>query len=457
MTNGQDAPPAALSLPPALLGRPEFARACEARDFATLFALVKRYGISQVKLAGALDMTTSRVGEIIHGKRQITSIDVIERISDRLRIPGRLLGLAARSWEPATTPAPSQGPSDGHGLADLVTVLGYEDQEITPDTALRMAHLWLVTEPPQVTETAAGRRVGAGLLHRVQARVDHLRRMDDFIGGGDLHQVVTHELDATAELVRRGSYPHDIGARLLVATGELCQLAGWVLDDAGQHDQAARHYIAGMHAAQAGGDTPLAANLLSTLSYQVANVGNAKDAVILARSALRGVESSGTPLVRALFWDRVAWAHARSGDLPGTLRALGEADEAYDQRGQGDEPEWVYWLDRAELDVMAGRCFVELNQPTRAEPLLSASIARYDHAHAREAALYRSWLAETYVKAGEIEQASAEATRVLDLTDGVNSNRTAERLTLLRRELRPYRTVPAVKDFEERYQLVRAS
>jgi plasmid maintenance system antidote protein VapI/tetratricopeptide (TPR) repeat protein len=441
-----------LVLPAALRGRAEFVAACRARDFAVVFGLVRRYGISQVRLAGALDMTASRVGEVIHGKRQVTSMEVVERISDRLRIPGPLLGLAPRPWEPTTTPGPNQGPTGGHGLTDLAAVLGYEEREITADAALRMAHLWLVTEPPQITETAAGRRIGVGLLHRVQARVDHLRRMDDFIGGGDLHQVVTRELDATAHLVRHGSHPHDVGARLLVATGELCQLAGWVLDDAGHHERAARHYIAGMHAAQAAGDTPLAANLLSTLSYQVANVGNAKDAVILARSALRGVEACGTPLVRALFWDRVAWAHARSGDLPGTLRALGEADEAYDHGGQGEEPEWVYWLDRTELDVMAGRCFVELNQPTRAEPLLSAGLAHYDHAHAREAALYRSWLAETYVKSGEIEQASAEATQVLDLTEGMNSSRAAQRLAMLHRALRPYHAIPAVRDFEERYR-----
>jgi transcriptional regulator with XRE-family HTH domain len=449
------APSPAVVLPAALRLRPEFTAACAARDFAALFSLAKRYGISQVRIAAALEMTTSRVGEIIRGERKITSIEVIERVSDRLQIPGQMLGLAPRPWEASGQGRRHTSADDlPDGLAHLGTVLGYEDQEISADVALRMAHTWLVTEPPQVTETTEGRRIGTGLLHRVEARVHHLRHMDDFIGGGDSHALVTRELDATAALVRYGAYTERTGIRLLTVVGELCQLAGWVLDDAGQHDQAARYYLAGMHAAQAAGNTPLAANLLSTLSYQVANIGNPHDAVILARSAIRGAEGAATPLARALFWDRAAWACARAGDLPGCERALGAADEAYEQRNGGEEPGWVYWLDRGELDVMSGRCLTELDQPSRAEPLLRNAIAHYDLTHARETALYRSWLAQANIEAGEIEEACAEATCALDLTEGVNSTRATERVHTIRRALRPFADMPAVRDFEERYALV---
>ncbi len=320
-----------------------------------------------------------------------------------------------------------------------------EDHPHPPNLALRQAR----DLPPGVDPVGVG-RAGTGLARRVQARVDHLRRMDDFIGGGDLHAVLTRELDDTAALIRHSSHSTGVRVLLLRAAGELCQLTGWALDDAGRHEQAARHYHVGMRAAQAAADAPLAANLLSTLSYQVANMGKPADAVVLARSALRGADGHATPLVRALLWDRVAWAHARDGDLAAVQHALDKADEAYGQRGSADEPEWVYWLDRAELDVMAGRCFVELNQPARAEPLLAASVARYDHA--REAALYRSWLAQSHIQAGDVERACAEATRVLDLAAGVNSARAAERLAALHTALRPHAATRAVKDFDHRYQ-----
>src|SRR4051812_47448058 len=110
------------SLPSELLRRPEFIAACANRDFGRVFTLVRRYaGLSQVRIAAALDMTPSRVGEVIHGRRQITSLDVVERISDRLRTPGTLLGLAPRPWE---TPADARGSQGAPGLDDLGAVVG---------------------------------------------------------------------------------------------------------------------------------------------------------------------------------------------------------------------------------------------------------------------------------------------------------------------------------------------
>ncbi len=55
----------------------------------------------------------------------------------------------------------------------------------------------------------------------------------------------------------------------------------------------------------------------------------------------------------------------------------------YERRSaEMDEPEWVYWLDRKQIDVMAGRCLIELGDPATAEPLLSGAIAAYTPEHA---------------------------------------------------------------------------
>lgn len=81
-------------------------------------------------------------------------------------------------------------------------------------------------------------------------------------------------------------------------------------------------------------------------------------------------------------------------------------DNAYEERTPGViEPEWVYWLNRTEIDVMAGRCMIELGNPTAAEPLLTNAIISYPTDHAREIALYLSWLAEAYLKAGTLDAA----------------------------------------------------
>jgi tetratricopeptide (TPR) repeat protein len=163
--------------------------------------------------------------------------------------------------------------------------------------------------------------------------------------------------------------------------------------------------VTGVRAAEEAGDRSPAANLLSTMSYSRADTGYTEEAVLMARSAVLEGE-------------------------PG--------------------PAWAYWLTGDELDVMAGRCFTELDQPDRAEHLLLEAIAGYDLSRSREVALYRSWLGEAYAKAGDVDRACDESMKVLDAVEGMNSARVDDRMVVLRRALRRYSDEPAVREVEER-------
>lgn len=298
-----------------------------------------------------------------------------------------------------------------------------------PDDPLRVAHEWLVTDSPTVAASRSGRRIGMRLASRLENRVIALRHLDDVLGGGDLFPVVSKELVEVERIVGAASYTEGTGRRLLTVVGELAQLVGWVAGDAGRYAEAQRVYLDGVSAAQQAGDRALAGQLLSSLSYQMANVGKPRDAALLASSAVQGVEDA-SPVVRALLLERVAWASARNKDHVATRRALDSVDEAYENRSPGiNEPEWVYWLDRREIDVMAGRCLIELGNPIAAEPLLSHAIDSYDTDHAREVALYLSWLAEAYAKSGIADAARDALNRARETARGINSARLDLRLT----------------------------
>jgi transcriptional regulator with XRE-family HTH domain len=274
-----------------------------------------------------------------------------------------------------------------------------------PEDPLRIAHEWLVSDSPAAVHSASGRRVGASLAAELERRVIKLRHLDDVITGRDLYPVVSKELSDAQRVVNDASYAEDTGLRLLTVVGELAQLGGWVASDAGRYVEAQRIYLSGVSAARAAGDDVLAGQLLSSLSYQMANLGNPADAALLARSAVKGA-ANATPVARALLLERVAWASARARDRETAQRALDAVDDAYESRSAGiDEPEWVYWLDRSEINVMAGRCLIELGDPIAAEPLLSKAIDTYAPDHAREVALYRTWLAESYAQAGALDAA----------------------------------------------------
>jgi hypothetical protein len=82
-------------LPARLLADPELIAACAARDFTAIFGLAKaKAGIHASRIARLCELTPSRVGEVLSGRRSITNMSVIERVADGLRIPGHLLGLA---------------------------------------------------------------------------------------------------------------------------------------------------------------------------------------------------------------------------------------------------------------------------------------------------------------------------------------------------------------------------
>ena len=316
----------------------------------------------------------------------------------------------------------------------------------------RLSHMWLICDPPQVIELRSGRNVSDALVNAVEHRVIQLRRADDFITGTASRDLMRNELTATVRLLSDGALTEEQARRVLTAIGELAQLGAWVAADAGLLDEAARYVRGGVLAARAAGNAPLAANIISTFSYQVANTGNPNEAIVLARTAYQGGRHDATPVTRALLLERVAWAAARSGDLRDCERTLGMVEESYSAGPSDNDPDWVYWLNREEIDVMAGRCYTELGKPRRAESLLTSAIARYDQALVRENSLYLSWLAEDYAQLGEIEHAAGIATQMAALAAGTNSARTDTRLRYIASQLGPYRGTASVAEFFDAYQ-----
>jgi hypothetical protein len=320
------------------------------------------------------------------------------------------------------------------------------------DEIERLAHRWLLSEPPQVIELTAGRRVSDDLIATVERRVIQLRRADDYITGSASHDLMRNELTATVQLLSEASLSDEQARLLLTTVGEMAQLGAWVAADTGELDQAARYVRGGVMVARAACDYALAANIISTFGYQVANNGNPNDAAVLARTAYRGGRESSTPITRALLLERVAWSAARAGDTRDCEHTLGLVEDSFAAGPRDNDPDWVYWLNREEIDVMAGRCYTELEKPAPGEKLLTGAIGRYDQTLIRENSLYLSWLAEDYVQLGEIDHAADMATRMAILAGRTNSARTDTRLRFLAGRLDPYRANAGVADFFDAYR-----
>ncbi|MER8183501.1 helix-turn-helix transcriptional regulator [Kitasatospora sp. NPDC094015] len=78
----------------------EVRRYLKARDMGALLRAVQHHsGASQARIGVAVGMTQGRVNELINGRREVSRLDVFERIAEGLDMPDdarRLLGLAPR-------------------------------------------------------------------------------------------------------------------------------------------------------------------------------------------------------------------------------------------------------------------------------------------------------------------------------------------------------------------------
>jgi hypothetical protein len=319
------------------------------------------------------------------------------------------------------------------------------------DTDLSFAHLVPGFEASGKPGQARGRgvsttrRIGRTTVDDLAGRVHALRLADDVLAGGDLVIPACRELRAAIGLFRDTIHTETLGHVLLIQIGELAQVAGWIASDAGYHELAERAYRIGISAARQTDNASLAANLAGSLAYQHANTGREQDAVILSEAAVEEAGRGAPGKVRALFLDRLAWAYARTGQERPAIRALGEAHEAL-ARDAADSPQWAYWVTNDELDIMDARVLTELHRPSRAIPQLSEVLSRYDASHARELALYLSWLAVANADANEAEAAASTAERMLNLSASLASQRAAQRTQVVMHRLTRFASVPAVRD-----------
>lgn len=187
MTNSSPDPRAVTA---ALLDDDRLRAACAERDMGALFRLLNGRGASTRRIATAVDITQGRLYDYMNGKSRVEKLTLFEQIADAFHIPGHMLGLARRSWEPLADDAKVQ-----HSRADH--------------------------PPPHGDDLEA---------------MDHFRNADRQTGGGRLYgAVVRHLGDKVApRLVETVG-----GLQVFAAAAALTEMAGWMAHDSGQDDIAA--------------------------------------------------------------------------------------------------------------------------------------------------------------------------------------------------------------------------
>lgn len=442
-------------LPAHVLERPDFMEACARRDLGEVLRLAKQWGgvgFTASHLARRCELTVSRVQDYINGRVHAQRVEMFERIADGLHIPGAMFDLAQRSWEIGAyqrQPIATASDTETSDVEEDASVLRRDFMKLGAGMAITS----VTAQLPGTPSGAAGNRIGISTVAELRGNIARLRLLDDHLGGGDTYRLYLAEVNKTASLLDDGSFSAATRRELLTLFAEQAQQAGWAAFDAGWHGEAQRLYQRSFSAAKEADDAGLAGNALALRSYQLLAHGTA--ATDLTDKSFSVAAGNVHPAVKSLLYQRGAWTYAVAGQAEQAARALGQAEEALSVGDDGTPgPDFAVWAhDPTELRIMVGRCWTELHRPLRAVPALEAAMVQYHDSHARDKALYLSWLADAYLDAGEAEPAAAAVSRALDLSGSVASARPQQRLAAVMGRLEAYKRSPVVADLLARAPL----
>lgn len=297
---------------------------------------------------------------------------------------------------------------------------------------------WLVTDDAPPPSRHRGEEVPEAAVGMLTVRIQQLRQLDDSAAGGLVLDWALADLQWAQRLAAKYAYDAATGLQLHRIIAELGQLTAWLTADQGMDALSTSRFLTALGAARAAGDRPLAAYIISCMSYRAAWAGRAEEALRLIRIARKGTAREEMGIGQALLATREARAHASLGDEAGCQRALEEAAELSRSGRPSCEPPWAYWLTPAVMVADAGRAWLELGRPQRAETHLTRGIDMLRGSQPRNLLLHSASLAEARLARCELDGAAQATADALALTETVTSQRAHSRLMSLRRRFLRY-------------------
>jgi tetratricopeptide (TPR) repeat protein len=363
----------------------------------------------------------------------------------QLDIPGRSDVLDSAPWNRVGTDAALCGFDDESGM-NRRTAVALPGAAIA-GVALRWVDALKESAPPV---GGGSRRVDGVLVDHIDQRLDHLRHLDDQIGSGQLAALARSELTLIVQLLRRGCYTEPIGRRLYSLAAEASRQAAWSYFDQDQHAVAGRWFELSLRASATAGDHVAGAYTMSFLAVQCYSIGQPRQAVSLLETATAVTSRVATPRLSAMLAARTARALSKMGDRRGCARMLHVARAALDRGASADDPPILYWVNEAEIEMIAGSCALDLGSP--AEAIRRFDAARdadrdRDNEFARSGAIYLARAAQAHLQLGDLDGALVRAHDARRCLGGVDSTRSASTLGDLRSRLVAHASDPNVRDF----------
>lgn len=427
-------------LPASVRDHPAVIAACGRRDIGQLFRVVNNLTegpgcFTASQLARRCELTPSRVAEYMAGKRQATSLAVVARVADGLRIPGDRFMLAPRPWESRhgepTTGAVAPAPSGADANAD-------EDEDMNRRELLRIlsvagVQMALPLEP-----------VAPNLDHSVaaEARPVAHAQMNGHLWGvyalsaskRSVYPLVREQLN-TLTTAMRDARSEQMHTRLCSLSADQFQLAGEVLFDTSRYTDAAHCYTLAATASKQAGDYDLWACALTRHAYVSMYEHSFSDTAPMLDAANR-LAARGDRQLSTRQWVAAVRAElfAELGDFDECSRALDDAETVHDLTGQFHNGGWLRF-DGSRIAEQRGACYTRLGRFDLAEEALTAALTGDLTSRRRGSVLID--LAHLGVQRHDPDQTLEYASAAAELARATGSGYVAHKLRQLQRGLEP--------------------
>ncbi|MEU1307801.1 hypothetical protein ABZ419_02740 [Streptomyces cinnamoneus] len=418
---GSPLPPAAL--PVDLFANERLLRALAGRDFGVVFYVLHAFGVSYTKIAEACELKTDRVSRLARGEGEITSLPVIERIADGLRIPGPLLGLAERPWESTAVHAMdgddpmkrrlvlrgalAAGLSTA-GLAALAEARRSVDMPLTSSTSGDIS-LW----------EAAAEQYGYGYNGRPPAE----RLADLATDFRELRPLLDRPLTVSER------------TRVCRATAQLAGMTAIVLHDMGDRREASAWFHTAARAADESRDRALHAWVVGRHAMVPLNYGAPRAAAEQAAKAqeIAGAGPSASAALAAVVAAR-AYALARQPDE--ARAALKESERITARLTREDQADTWFGLPEEKIHVHLSQALLHLGETRRARESQERALELCSATSRISPALLQLDRALCLHREGDVEAACQQAVSVLqDLPEAYHKGLLLERAREVHRQV----------------------
>jgi transcriptional regulator with XRE-family HTH domain len=293
---------------------------------------------------------------------------------------------------------------------------------MTSEVALR----WLVSPPEEQVQRDTGPEwVGHSDIDAVRTMQSSLKAIDDAHGGGVALPMAVEYLRGEVAPLLHGRYSDTVGRALLSATAEFTLGVGWMAYDAGKHGLAQRYMTQALRMSHAAKDRAFGGRILAAMSHQALHLGDVRHGLDFACAARAGTQGAVTATTAAMLAAMEACAHAARGDASLCLRALTDAERAFERSNPSEDPPWVDF-DEGGLTGHLARSFRDLNRPHEAEQFAVRSIQLCRPTHLRTRVQRYAILASANAQQGDLESACAVGRQALVEMGRLRSKRTLD-------------------------------